>query len=185
MLNIDIRRPGFEDLIELNQFFRTVITDTFLKNGIGDLVEDIEEIETKRKYLESDIESNGKNRFFLIALYRGKIIGSIEFGPSSDLIRRLTGNALKDLNEVGTVFVHPEFQGKGIGNLLLNKVYATLYERGIEEFCLDSGYKSAQLIWQKKYGEPAYLIENYWGEGSHHMIWRLKVDELLKPQMER
>jgi hypothetical protein len=54
-------------------------------------------------------------------------------------------------------------------------MYLTLQNRGIEEFCLDSGYLSAQKIWRKKFGEPDYLLKDYWGEGYNHMIWRIKV----------
>ncbi|MFJ7677855.1 GNAT family N-acetyltransferase [Peribacillus sp. NPDC097198] len=181
MLNLEIRRTRTEDIKELNQFFRTVITDIFIKEGIGDKLEDIEnEIEAKKTYLESDLESNGEKRFFLIALDGDKIIGTIEYGAASDLISKCTDNALKNLNEVGTVFVDPDYQRKGIGNLLLNKIYLTLHNKGIEEFCLDSGYISAQKIWKKKYGDPDYFLENYWDEGYHHMIWRLMVDDLLK-----
>ncbi|MFJ7638484.1 GNAT family N-acetyltransferase [Peribacillus sp. NPDC097225] len=162
MLNLEIRRPRTEDIKELNQFFRTVITDIFIKEGIGDKLEDIEnEIEAKKTYLESDLESNGEKRFFLIALDGDKIIGTIEYGAASDLISKCTDNALKNLNEVGTVFVDPDYQRKGIGNLLLNKIYLTLHNKGIEEFCLDSGYISAQKIWKKKYGDPDYFLENY------------------------
>jgi GNAT superfamily N-acetyltransferase len=178
--NVDIRRPRTQDIKELNQFFRTVITDTFIKEGIGDKLKDIEdEIVAKKTYLESDFVSDGKKRYFLIALDRDKIIGSIEYGPASELISNCTHNALKDLNEVGTVFVHPNFQSKGVGNLLLNKMYMTLQGKGLEEFCLDSGYISAQKIWKKKFGDPNYLLKDYWGEGYHHMIWRIKIDDLL------
>lgn len=166
---------------ELNQFFRTVITDTFFKEGIGDKLKDIEdEIEAKRTYLESDLVCDGEQRYFLIAVNRDKIIGSIEYGPASELINNCTNNALKELKEVGTVFVHPDFQRKGVGNLLLNKMYLTLQSMGIEEFCLDSGYIRAQKIWKKKFGDPTYLLKDYWDEGFHHMIWKIKVGDLFK-----
>jgi len=177
VLDIEIRRPITENINELHQFFKTVITDTFHNEGIGDQLEDLEaEIESKKAYLARDLKSNGEDRFFLLALKREKIIGTIEFGAASDLICKCTDNALKEMNEVGTVFVDPDYQGMGIGNLLLKSMYRTLQNNGIEEFCLDSGYARAQNIWKKKFGEPAYLLEDYWGEGYHHMIWKVKVD---------
>ncbi|MEH7121777.1 GNAT family N-acetyltransferase [Bacillus sp. JJ1773] len=181
MLNIEIRRPTAENIRELNHFFRVVITDTFSKEGIGEMLEDIEdEIEAKKKYLNLDFESDGEKRYFLIALDRDRIIGSIEFGQASELINHCTNHALKDLVEVGTVFVHPDFQRKGIGNRLLDAMFFTLLNKGIEEFCLDSGYTTAQKIWKKKFGEPQYLLKNYWGEGYDHMIWRINVKEFVK-----
>lgn len=180
VLNIVFRRPRAEDKEALNQFFRLVITDTFRKEGIGHKLEDIEnEIKDKQTYLASDLESNGAKRFFLIALDGEKIIGTIEYGEASELISNCTDNALKDHKEVGTVFVDPDYQRKGIGNLLLNNIYLKLYEEGVKEFCLDSGYISAQKIWKKKFGDPDYLLENYWDEDYHHMIWRLRVDDLI------
>ncbi|WP_404430710.1 GNAT family N-acetyltransferase [Sutcliffiella horikoshii] len=177
MLDIEIRRPRTEDINGLHQFFRTVIIDTFNKEGIGDQLEDLEtEIESKKAYLFGDLTSHGADRFFLLALNRDKIIGTIEYGAASDLICKCTDNALKGWHEVGTVFVHPDYQGMGIGKLLLENMYRILQNKGIKEFCLDSGYARAQNIWKKKFGEPAYLLENYWGEGNHHMIWRVKCE---------
>ena len=43
MLNFEIRRPMSENISELNHFFRLVITDTFSKEGIGEMLEDIED----------------------------------------------------------------------------------------------------------------------------------------------
>lgn len=179
MLDVNIKRPKTEDQEQLNDFFKTVIIDTFTKEGIGDLLDDInEEIEVKKKYLTSDFESNGEERYFLIAFNGDKIIGSIEFGPANEIIRNVSDSAFEGLVEVGTVFVHPDYQRNGVGNLLLKAMYETLQNNGIEEFCLDSGYKSAQLIWKKKFGEPDILLKDYWGENFDHMIWRVRVSEI-------
>ncbi|MBE4906483.1 GNAT family N-acetyltransferase [Bacillus luteolus] len=180
MVNVDIRRPRIEDREQLIDFFKIVIIDTFTKEGIGEKLDDIrDEIKVKEKYLESDFSSNGEKRFFLIALddRTGKIIGSIEFGPTSNLIINCTNEQFKELMEVGTVFVHPDYQRIGVGNLLLNKMYAILQNKGIEEFCLDSGYSNAQHIWRKKFGEPDYWLKDYWGKGYDHMIWKIKLSK--------
>ncbi|MBS4207338.1 GNAT family N-acetyltransferase [Bacillus sp. FJAT-50079] len=179
MKNVLIRRPRVDEQIKLHEFFRIVITDTFLKEGIEDMLDDIEEeIKVKKNALKRDLDSEGEERYFLIALDGQKIIGSIEYGPVSSLINHCTDHALKQLKEVGTVFVHPTYQRQGIGNQLLDRMYSTLKRKGIEEFCLDSGYKHAQKIWKKKFGEPDYLLKDYWGEDFHHMIWRIKVNHL-------
>jgi len=181
VLKVEIRRPRIEDIKELNSFFRIVITDTFIKEGLGERLNDInDEVEVKEKYLESDFESNGEKRYFKIALDGDKIIGSIEYGPASDLISNCTNNAFKELIEVGTVFVHPEYQRMGVGNLLLNTMYFTLQNKGIEEFCLDSGYINAQKIWKKKFGDPNYLLKDYWDKGYDHMIWRIKASDWVR-----
>ncbi|WHY01722.1 GNAT family N-acetyltransferase [Neobacillus sp. DY30] len=176
MLKVEIRRPRIEDKQELNQFFRTVITDTFRREGIADLIEDIEaEIDSKNKYLKMDLETSGEKRYFLIALAEKKIIGTIEYGPASKLIHHCTNGLLGNHVEVGTVFVHPYYQRQGIGNRLLGEMLQTLKSLGIEEFCLDSGYKTAQTIWKKKFGEPDYYLRDYWGQGQDHMIWKIST----------
>jgi GNAT superfamily N-acetyltransferase len=169
-----IRRPRTEDIEELNQFFRIVVTDTFAREGLAELRDDIEaEIDSKKNYLHTDLDSNGEKRYFLIALIEDKIIGTIEYGPASELIQDCTNGKLGNHVEVGTVFVHPDYQRQGIGNKLLAEMFHTLKTRGIVEFCLDSGYKNAQTIWIKKFGEPDYLLKDYWGQGQDHMIWNI------------
>lgn len=181
MYNIEIRRPRIEDTGELNQFFQIVIRDTFAREGLSELLDDIQnEIKSKKQYLESDLNSNGINRYFLIATDKkyNKVIGTIEYGSASELIQICTNGKLKGLYEVGTVFVHPDYQRRGIGTFLLNVMFLTLLNRGIKEFCLDSGYATAQKIWKKKFGEPDYHLKDYWGEGCDHMIWRRSTDEM-------
>lgn len=180
MQNIVIRRPRKDEFEELNQFFELVIRDTFNKNNIADLVDTFEEeIKDKRRCLNEDIESGGKDRYFLVATIDDMIVGTIEHGQANELIKESTYGELSDIHEIGTVYVHPEFQQQGIGNLLLTKIFEVLKEKQIEEFCLDSGYKSAQKIWRKKFGEPEYLFKDFWGDGADHMIWRLKLIDVL------
>ncbi|CAM2907323.1 GNAT family N-acetyltransferase [Paenibacillus sediminis] len=180
MLQVDIIRPSIKDIKELSDFFRIVIIDTFVKEGIGEKLDDIEdEINTKEIHLKSDLESNGKDHFFLIAVYKGTIIGSIEIGPVNEIIRNYTNYDSKDLIELGTVFVHPNYQGKGVGNTLLKTMYCTMHQKGMKEFVLDSGYKSAQKIWREKFGEPNYLLKDYWDKGYDHMIWKIKISDVL------
>lgn len=177
MVNVEIRRPTKADINNLKQFFRTVITDTFNNEGIADKIDDMEsEIETKNTYLTTDFDSNGEKRFFLLAIDGDKIIGTIEYGAASELICTCANKEFKHLHEVGTVFVHPDYQRKGIGNLLLNRIILAMQSKGITEFCLDSGYGNAQRVWTKKFGDPVYLLEDFWGEGYHHMIWRVNFE---------
>lgn len=180
MINIEINRPKFEDIELINDFFEIVLRNTFERNEISDLVDLLAaEIEDKRICLNQDIESNGKNRYFLIAKENDKIVGSVEYGPSNELIISCTNSELKDLVEIGTVFVHPDYQKKGIGSRLLSLIFEELEKKGIKEFCLDSGYRSAQKIWIKKFGNPQYHLRDYWGENADHMVWRVRVEDVI------
>ena len=169
MYNVAIRRPNSDDLEELHLFFRIVITNTYKDEGLSQQLDDIEnEINMKKQYLKTDFDSNGEKRYFLLAIdtNNDKIIGTIEVGPASTLITSCTNGVLKDLYEIGTVFILPDYQRKGIGSLLLHTMFLTLLSRGITEFCLDSGYRKAQSIWTKKFGEPSYVLKDYWGKTS-------------------
>jgi hypothetical protein len=57
-------------------------------------------------------------------------------------------------------------------------IFLTLQNKGMEEFSFDSGYTNAQKKWSKKFGDPEYLIKDYWNEGYDHMIWRRRISEL-------
>ena len=165
MINIEIDRPIFEDIELINDFFETVIRDTFERNEMSHLVDLIaDEMEDKRRFLHQDIESNGKNRYFLIAKENDMIVGSIEYGPANELIISCTNRELKGLVEIGTVFVHPDYQKKGIASKMINIIVEELEKKGIKELCLDSGYKSAQKFWIKKFGNPEYHLRDYWGD---------------------
>lgn len=180
MYGIKIRRPRAEDFEELMQLFITVVEDTFKREGLSDLSDDREsEIESKKRYLQSDLDSNGEQRYFLIAVdQHHRIVGTIEYGPASGLIHECTNGTWDGLQEVGTVFVLPEYQGRGIGTLLWSAMLLIFLGRGIHEFCLDSGYVRAQAIWRKKFGEPEYWLKDYWGPGHDHMIWRKNVRDV-------
>ncbi|WP_409298938.1 GNAT family N-acetyltransferase [Peribacillus sp. SCS-26] len=178
-MNVMIRRPQAGDQTELHSFFTRVLTHTFEKEGLMHLRDDLlQEIELKKQMLAADLMSSGTDRYFLLAVHPadGNIVGTIEYGGTNDLIVAVTDGQMAGLIEAGTIFVAPEFQGKGLGTLLLNALILHFTGKGIKEFCMDSGYKRAQNIWKAKFGEPNFTSYNHWGENSHHMIWRVSVD---------
>src|SRR6056297_3231012 len=98
MENIIIRRPKIEEVEKINEFFELVIRDTFKSNGIDNLIEELEnEIKDKSNFLNQDFRSNGKDRYFLIAIKDDKIIATIEYGKSNDLINECTRGELKEI----------------------------------------------------------------------------------------
>lgn len=112
---IVIRTPQPKDRAALHGFFRLVIEDTYHKEGIVHLVDDMEE---EIRYKKSLLQKQGEERFFLLAERDEKIIATIEYGPASELIMDLTSGAYRGIHEVGTVFVHPDHQRIGVGTLM-------------------------------------------------------------------
>lgn len=169
---IVIRTPEPTDRAALHGFFRLVIEDTYRKEGIDHLVDDLEE---EIRYKKSLLQRQGKERFFLLVERDTQIIGTIEYGPASELIVDLTSGAYRGIPEVGTVFVHPDHQRIGVGTLMVNAMLLILLGRGLETFCLDSGYARAQTVWKKRFGEPDHRFIDHWGEGMDHLIWKRSV----------
>lgn len=175
-MEVTLRRPKKTDQEAVNAFFHLMVQDTFAQNGFGDLRDLIaEEIQEKVAYLQSDFDSEGEERLFLIADLNGEIVGTIEFGRASQLIHECTDGKLDNWFEIGTVYVHPDFQKQGISRLLFEGIRDELRSRRIDRFCFDSGYPIAQKIWTKRYGEPEYHLVDFWGPGSDHMIWTVVI----------
>lgn len=177
---LEIVRPVRGELEGILEFFEKMLRDTFESNGIihlPDLLE--EEIEDKKRYILQDFSSQGEERYFLLAKSKGKILGTIEYGRANALLKACTDGALAEILEIGTLFVDPEYQGLGISKVLQVHLFRRLQNKGISKVCFDSGYPIAQGIWRKRFGEPEYFLENYWGPGSHHMVWQVGIDDFL------
>ena len=54
-------------------------------------------------------------------------------------------------------------------------MYKILKSKNVEEFYLDSGYKSAQIYWTKNLGKPFFKAKNYWGPRIDNFIWKVKL----------
>ena len=178
-MNIKITRPTKKDKQEILNLFETTIKKAFKDEGVEEDEQGMkEEIESKKQSLNKNFQTNGKDRYFLIAKADSKIVGTISFGKSNDLINKITKNKYKNIWEIATVYVLPEYQGKGIGKKLFNAIILSMMSRRIEEFCLDSGYKKARDHWTKKLGNPTIVEKNYWGKNAHHMIWKRKIENI-------
>lgn len=172
-MQIQIERPLNEDVKEIQILFNTVIIDTFKRNCIS------EAYEGEIKYLvsrntanvEKDLESKGSQEYFLIARVENKIVGIMGFGSPGKEIRKNYMIDFENIPEIKNAYILPDFQRKGLGTQLFEKLKDVLVERGIKEFVLDSGFVSAQVYWKKKLGKPVVLVKNYWGDGTDYLIW--------------
>lgn len=174
---IEVFRPCMGDIPAIEAFFEFVLTDTFERNGYFDLNELRDsEIKLKKEMLRLDLLSENPEHFFLGAkLEDGTIVGTIATGPANEDILKCTENAYQGIPEIGTLFIHPEYQKQGIASRLIQEIERYLLSKGHESYCLDSGYQLAQKTWTQEFGEPQYLIKDHWGEGADHMIWKVKI----------
>ena len=178
-MQIEIRRLRANDMEELMSFFRTVSIDTFEKNGISHLTDDLEdELHTKERYLQEDLYTNGQQRYFLLAIHEGKIVGTIGLYKANSFVVELTKGDVQGMDEVGTIYILPSYQNKGLSTLLIKAMMLTLKANGITQFCLDSGFATAQAVCLKKFGQPTYLFEHCWGKEAHHMVWIIQTDHV-------
>ncbi len=174
---IQIARPNPLDIPEIEAFFEFILTDTFERNGYFDLsaLKD-SEIKLKKEMIRMDLLTENPEHFFLVAkMEDGTIVGTIATGPANEDILECTQNAYEGIPEIGTLFIHPEYQKQGLGSEMIKEIEKYLQLKGHESYCLDSGYKLAQKTWTQKFGEPQYLIKDHWGEGADHMIWKVKI----------
>lgn len=176
-MNIVITKPHKNDEQAIKKLFTIVITQNFKDYGLydkyrGDI---LYEVGKQISILKEYFESNGKNVYFLIAKVNTKIIGTIAYGKPSTDIEKYYFEKSESIPEIKSLYVIPEYQNKGVGTILLEKIMNELRKNGIKEFCLDSGYPKAQQFWTKKLGKPIIRIHNRWGAGNDYLIWHFTL----------
>lgn len=176
MGEILIRSPKFDEIDKLNIFFERVLKDTFIKNHVMHLKKEYEiEIEDKNKIICRYFDENKEDNYFFIAIVDGRVVGSISLAYCNKMIIDALGGGYKRIYELGTIFVDPDYQGIGIGSKLIEHGIELLKSIGVEKFCLDSGYKSAQRIWNKKFGKSERVFKDFFDKGNDYIIWIVDI----------
>ena len=179
--NLSITKPTKNDIKSAYTVFEVSITDTFEKDGAGDYKEEIlSEIEYKKNILSSSVNNPNSEFYFLVAKVKDNVIGTISFGPCGEAIKKSTNNELNSIWELGSLYILPDYQDKGVGSALINSMMNYINELGFKEFCLDSGFKLAQKRWIRKFGKPYIIAKDYWGEDADNMVWLCKVSDYLR-----
>ena len=174
IMDISINKLTNEDFEAAYEVFKITIPYAFGKCDVELEKEDIKaETLNKKRLLQKSIAKD--EPVFFVAKHNNKVIGTIAYGPCSEDIKVCTNNEITDLGEIGSLFILPEYQNKGIGSALINYLMEYLKEKGIKEFCLDSGYDKAQKTWTKKFGKPYTVVKDYWAKDVDNMVWICKV----------
>ncbi len=171
-----IRKPVEIDISRLQDFLELVISDTSKKEGIEEDDFVLEEVKSKMEVLKNYLQEPDKDSRFLTALDGKKIIGTISSTLCGGKILELLGNKVEREFQIGIIYIHPDYQRKGVATNLFNEMNKILKNREIIKFYLDSGYIEAQKYWKKKLGSPLFVEKNCWGEGVDHMIWKSSLN---------
>lgn len=178
-MNTTVTRPQKEDEKKVKKHFSVVIANTFKEYGFYDKYQkDIDyEVGKQMSALQNYYDNDGKETYCLVAKNNTKIIGTIAYGKSSSDIKKYYKENLENTPEIKSVYILPEYQGKGVGTMLFEAIIKELKQKGFTEFCLDSGYPDAQKFWEKKIGTPVVRITNRWGAGNDYLIWHVKIPQ--------
>ncbi|MCU7558483.1 GNAT family N-acetyltransferase [Macrococcus capreoli] len=167
-----------DDAHLLKDFFTLVLTHTFNNNGIDD-DEDLQvEIDKKMTYVTSYFKYN--KDIFMVAKDGDALVGIIGFYQPNIIIQKLLGEKVANIKEMGSLYVHPDYQNQGVGSTLIKRMTHYIKQQGIYRYCFDCGYQKSIQTWTRKLGEPTYFFKDHWGNGGHHAVWivDLKRDDL-------
>ncbi len=176
-----IRSVTKSDVAALATLFEYTIADAFSKEGYAVETPEIsaeiqKELSNKLTAVSRHLAEEDAKWRYLVAEEEGAVIGAIAFGPVGDMTRRFVGADFHSEGELGSMYVHPLFQGKGVSKALIEALVSQLKGSGVRLVSFDSGYKAAQKKWQRKFGDPYMVVPNYWDEGTDHMIWLVDIE---------
>ncbi|MFW5913479.1 MAG: N-acetyltransferase family protein [Bacillota bacterium] len=168
--------PDHEEMIRT--LWDQVIRDAFKKQGMDAHHNPDDELAFKMDQLKG--AWNHPSHHYFLAFFDKRPVGTMAYGkpPNRGILRR-TGEALRDTVEIGSLYIHPDYQRKGIGKALLIHALETLQSKGVDTVCFDSIIESSKNIWRKLFGEPRYKIPSKKHDFTH-MIWVVSVDTALK-----
>ncbi len=176
---ITLRRLSEADLPAIEHLIDTVIPWAYAANNLVEKDAHMEEeMQEKKHMLRLDLQSGGKEYYFLIAERLGEIAGMIAHGPANPLMHMCSEGASLGKRGINNLLVARAHQGAGVAKALFFALAKDMAQQGYEEFCLDCGYIHAQPIWKSLLGEPQFIKEHCWGQDIHHMGWLLPLSVL-------
>lgn len=116
-----------EDIPSVSNLFKVTIADAFEREGLGHLQADIrQEITAKIRKANDSLNPLETDVYFWVARADGIIIGTVSYAPCGEDIRNCTDNRLSAVGELGSLYVLPGNQGKGVGSALIDEVMGFL-----------------------------------------------------------
>ncbi len=171
-----IVEPGLSDRPGILHVLERSIEDAFAQETLEHRDDEIRDlVGEKAAMYDESLADGGHGIRFLAAKQGQQVIGVISYGPCGTAVRECTGEALAGIGELGTLYVLPEYQNQGIGSALIQALLQQLAREGVEQFCLDGGFKGSQKRWLCKFGAPYVTVPDYWGPGADSMVWLCRV----------
>jgi len=128
--NIQIRRSEVSDALGIatvhvkswQKTYKGLVPDEYL-NSLS--------ITDRASKIEKMIEENGEKKIHNFVIEEDKtIVGILSLGLSRD------GDLPLDVGELNVIYIHPDYEGKGFGSMLLNKAIETLKAEGYKKATL-------------------------------------------------
>jgi GNAT superfamily N-acetyltransferase len=176
-MNIKIRKPQKEDLIDIKSLFQISVRDAYNQNNIKDLDDEKAHIERQISQINNYFKSNAESHY-LLAIQSSKVVGIIAAGKPSQKHYDNLGYE-EDAKLIRSAYILPSYQGKGIGSRLFERLIADLQKDKVQYFYIDAGYGKSQGYWINKLGSPDKVLKNYYGNSDDLLFWKREVKNFL------
>lgn len=157
---------------------RKVVIDGFIESGV--------DIQKEPGHLEREL-INQENRIhaipkqYYVATQDTQVVGMIAYLDPSEpvqIVAKQLQIPIDQIREIIAVYVHPDFQRKGVGSELLTHMGNVLRDKKIPYFALSTGYLRGKNFWRKKLGNETQILQTYY-EGHPCHVWIRNVDDIL------
>ncbi len=164
-MTVTYRAAKEADIAELREFsIRTMLEKFGHLYHQEDLDSHLEE-----GYSEEHHRNALKTSQFLLAIDEGAIIGYAKWGALSLPVK----NPVEPSGEIQRLYVDSNYQGQGIGRVLMDKMMAAMAEKASLYLSVFSENEGAQRFYQRygfsKYGEYKYMVGNH---ADHEFIYQ-------------
>ncbi len=173
MVNINIAKVLNKDIYQLQQISRQTFAETFAAyNTAANMHKYLEERFSAKILID---EINNENSEFYFAYHNTHIVGylKLNFGQAQTELR--DANAI----EIERIYVLKEYHGKGIGQLLYERVLQIAVQKGIKYIWLG--------VWEKNKRAIGFYKKNNFVEFDKHIFILgndKQTDIMMKYQLE-